>query len=487
MSFTEASKSPPSYSWRRNATRSCFSCAPKPDSPGWLTSSTRERWTLPKSTAELDAHQTTWTIWMGLSPSAHRRYAASAFPLTTTLCRLEGAQERHQILLLLRLQFRAEDQVEELDRILQRQQTLVVQVGRVVLDAAQHKGFDQAVADGHHVVDHHRLEEPLGLEVVHRVVGVKGRLVAVRALALAEEDLLATHLGLCRLGGIELAIDVELGCRRKVQHLFKIGHEVDRGAAREGVRALLRGDHNIAVEIGGALLEFGEILDRLQGTLRAEEPLSVQAAERHRPDAVAELLRTGIGSEVRRAVLVAVRMAIKACRADAGNRRAAIVGGIELLLREGRQQQAQPFQLPRRDKAVEQSEVIRERDQLALRDIAQVGAGGQVDGWRKRGQEAIRQIEIDVEPGQVSPVLLLDRVDLEVRKDEAALGMVGMRQGVEPLRIEIVLANLVRAHRRQPLPGHPGGQFDADAFLHGFSAIHRDPLGRAVAQIVALV
>jgi hypothetical protein len=41
----------------------------------------------------------------------------------------------------------------------------------------------------------------------------------------------------------------------------------------------------------------------------------------------------------------------------------------------------------------------------------------------------IREVEIDVEPLQVPPVLLLDRVDREVRKDEAAFEMVGMRQG----------------------------------------------------------
>src|SRR5207245_9977216 len=102
---------------------------------------------------------------MGLSPSAHRRYNASAFPLTTTLCRLERAQERDQILLFLRRKFRAEDQVEELDRVLQRQQTLVVHIGRVILDAAQRKGFDWPIPDGHHVVDHHRLEEALRLAV----------------------------------------------------------------------------------------------------------------------------------------------------------------------------------------------------------------------------------------------------------------------------------------------------------------------------------
>src|SRR5580704_714927 len=104
-----------------------------------------------------------------------------------------------------------------------------------------------------------------------------------------------------------------------------------------------------------------------------------------------------VGGEVRRAVLVAVRMAIKASRAKAGNLRAAILGRIELLLREGRQQQAQPFQLPGSEKAIEQLVIIGERDQLALRDIAQIGARGQVDGWRKRGQEVIRQIEIYVE------------------------------------------------------------------------------------------
>src|SRR5712691_4804731 len=119
--------------------------------------------------------------------------------------------------------------------------------------------------------------------------------MASRALALAEEDLPAAHLGGVRLGGIELAEDVELGRRRKVQHLLKIGHEVDLAAALERVRPFLRRDDDIAVEIGGALLEFGEILDRLQGPLRAEQPLNVQAPERYRFDAMAELLRAGIG------------------------------------------------------------------------------------------------------------------------------------------------------------------------------------------------
>ena len=57
---------------------------------------------------------------------------------------LKGAQERHQVLLLLCGQLVAQDQIEEFDGIVQRQQTLVMQVGRVVLDPAQGEGLDAA-------------------------------------------------------------------------------------------------------------------------------------------------------------------------------------------------------------------------------------------------------------------------------------------------------------------------------------------------------
>src|SRR6266404_867653 len=251
---------------------------------------------------------------------------------------LKSAQERHQVLLLLCGQFVAEDQVEELDRVVQRQQTLIMQVGRVVLDASQRESLDLPVPDLHHEVDHFRLEEALSFEIVHQIVGVKGRLMAARALALAEEDLLSAHFGWRRLGGNELAEQVELGRGREVQYFLEVGHEVDLASPLERVHALLRSDHDVAVEIGSALLELGEILDRLQGTLRAEQPLDVHAAERHGLDAVAEPLRADTGIEVRGAVLVAVRMAIEASRTLAGHCRFAIVGGIELLLRERRQQ-----------------------------------------------------------------------------------------------------------------------------------------------------
>src|SRR5258708_3959496 len=111
---------------------------------------------------------------------------------------------------------------------------------------------------------------------------------------------------------------------------------------------------------------------------------------------MAEPLRASIGGEVRGAVLVPVRMAIEAGRALAGYFRFAIVGRVELLLREWRHQQAQPFQLPWCENAVEHLEVVGERDQLALRDVAEIGSRDQVHGWRKCSKEAFRQIKIDI-------------------------------------------------------------------------------------------
>jgi len=58
---------------------------------------------------------------------------------------LERTQERHQVLLLLRIEFDAEDQVEELHGVVERQQAIVVQVRRRVLDAAQREGLDRAI------------------------------------------------------------------------------------------------------------------------------------------------------------------------------------------------------------------------------------------------------------------------------------------------------------------------------------------------------
>ena len=92
----------------------------------------------------------------------------------------------------------------------------------------------------------------------------------------------------------------------------------------------------IAVEVGRALLELGEIFHRLERPLRTEQSLDVHAAQRRRIDAVAELLRTDVADQMRGAVGVAVRVAVEAGHAAAGLVRAAIVGLVELLLRKRR-------------------------------------------------------------------------------------------------------------------------------------------------------
>ena len=72
-------------------------------------------------------------------------------------------------------------------------------------------------ADGHPAVDHLRLEEPLGLQIVHGVVGIVGRRMAHGAFGLAEEQLLAAHFRSRCLCRIEHAEDVKLRCRREIR------------------------------------------------------------------------------------------------------------------------------------------------------------------------------------------------------------------------------------------------------------------------------
>ena len=157
--------------------------------------------------------------------------------------------------------------------------------------------------------------------------------------------------------------------------------------------------HGVAVEVGGPLLELGEVLDRLQRPLRAEQPLDVHAAQARRVDAAAMALRPNVADQMRRPGRVAVDVAVEAGHADhAGGVLGLAVGrGVELLLRELRHQQAQPLQVLRIEDAVEQLLEILQRHHLPLRNVAQVGPRRQEDGRRELGQEMLRQVEIDVE------------------------------------------------------------------------------------------
>src|ERR1043166_7784273 len=83
----------------------------------------------------------------------------------------QGQQVSEKGVLLRLGQLEAEHQVEELDRIGERQQPPVMQVGRGILDAAQGQGLDRSVREHDEIVDDQpRRIEPLELQVVHVVV-----------------------------------------------------------------------------------------------------------------------------------------------------------------------------------------------------------------------------------------------------------------------------------------------------------------------------
>ena len=163
--------------------------------------------------------------------------------------------------------------------------------------------------------------------------------------------------------------------------------------------------------------------------LRAEQPLDVHAAQRGRVQAVAELLRPDVAHQVRRGVRVPVDVAVEAGHALARLQRAPVVGGVELLLRERRQQQPQALQLLRVQDAVEQS-----GNSCSVRPPALATRRPGRAGWSGRSAaetpaENGRQIEIQIEPRQVAVLLLLDLVDVilgerasRLRHDSGAAG-----------------------------------------------------------------
>ena len=325
---------------------------------------------------------------------------------------------------------------------------------------------------GHVVLDHLRLEEAAGLQIVHLIVRVVRRRVAGRALALAVEHRLAAQLCLRGLRRIELAEHVECGRGREIQDVLELRHEMHLAAALQDVDALLRRDHRVAVEVRGALLELGEVLDGLQRALRAEQPLDVHAAQRGRLDAMTEFLRADVAHEVRRAVRVAVGVTIEARDALARLHRTAVAGRVELLLRERREQQAQSFELLRIQDAAEQLVVVRQRHELALGDVAEIRPRRQEDRGRALREQMLRRQEIEIEAREVAPLLRFHQVDVRLREQHPALGMVRMRQRHEARGLCVAFLDLGGGHRAERLPRDARRQLHAHAGLHGLAARH---------------
>src|SRR6266540_4808121 len=141
---------------------------------------------------------------------------------------------------------------------------------------------------------------------------------------------------------------------RKVEQFLHLGHEVNLAAALQRIDAFLGGDDRIAVEVGPALLEFGEVFDRAQSALRTEEALDIDSAQGGRVYPSPVSLRADVADQMCPTIGVAVDVAVKASYATARPFRPAILGDVELLLRKLGQQQAEPFELFRIENAVEQ-------------------------------------------------------------------------------------------------------------------------------------
>src|SRR3981081_2913748 len=128
-----------------------------------------------------------------------------------------------------------------------------------IFNAAQRERLNGAVGRHHHSIHHMLFVEPLGLKVMHGVVGVIGRHVTRRTLSFSVEHVLPVHFGWSSLRRIEFPIPSQLGSRRKVQQLLKFRHEMYLAAAFEWIYAFLGGDYGVSIKIGGALFELSEI------------------------------------------------------------------------------------------------------------------------------------------------------------------------------------------------------------------------------------
>ena len=165
---------------------------------------------------------------------------------------------------------------------------------------------------------------------------------------------------------------------------------------------------------------------------------------------------------------------------------AAVVGRVELLLRERRHQQPQSFELLGIEDVLEQLVEVVERHELALRDVAQIGPRREVDRRRELGQQVLRQIEVEIEARQVAVGLLLRLVDQRLGEDHAARFVMRVRQRVEAGRPEIALLDLVRRHAASLSQVIPCGSSTRTPPCTGLPRDMVDALRRLVGEVVAL-
>src|SRR5216684_1687096 len=113
-------------------------------------------------------------------------------------------------------------------------------------------------------------------------------------------------------------------------------------------------------------------------------------------------VRADVRRLMKRRIGMKIGVAVEARHAKALVRRLAVLGLIEFLLGERRQQQAHAFELHRREDTHHQCIVILDREQASLGYVAQFGMRGEINGRRKLRREMVGQIEVDIEAPQTS-------------------------------------------------------------------------------------
>ena len=154
-----------------------------------------------------------------------------------------------------------------------------MEVRRLIFYATQRKGLDRAVSRSHSAVDHAGFVKPLGLQVMHGVIGIIRRRVAHSASGLAVEERLALEFGSGCPRRVQCSVYVEFGGRWEVEDLLKLGHEMNLAPPFQDIDSLFGRNHRVAVKVCGALLKLGKILDALQCPLGTEQPLNINPSQ----------------------------------------------------------------------------------------------------------------------------------------------------------------------------------------------------------------
>lgn len=134
-------------------------------------------------------------------------------------------------------------------------------------------------------------------------------------------------------------------------------------------------------------------------------------------------------------------------------------------MRKRCQQQAQALHLHRRDDPVHNLVEVPDGQQLAAGHITELRMSCEEDRRRELGSQVVGQVELHVEAAQIARLLLVDLIDLPVRKYLPARCLLNVRQRKKALGQQASLANLAGAHVREAPPGHARGQLDTNPGL----------------------